>query len=169
MERLKKALKQLGSDPEFKEWKEENKDCYFSYAFNIIKGKDQLEDWQLGYYDKKKDKVTTFIIKEDDIEIRPEEDIFKKEETEVKEIDLKEAKLNIGDVLKKAEEFQKKQYPKELPAKVILILQNLPGLGNLWNITYVTQAFNTLNIKISSKTGKVLKHELTPLVDFRAK
>jgi len=169
MERLKKALKQLESDSEFKDWKKENKECYFSYAFSMVKSSNELEDWQLGFYNKEKDKVTTFIIKKDDIEIRPEEDIFKKEGTEVKEIDLKEAKLNIDDILKKANEFQKKKYPKELPAKVILILQNLPGLGNLWNITYMTQTFNTLNIKISSSNGKILKHNLAPLVDFKAK
>ncbi|MBW2980270.1 hypothetical protein KY360_02540 [Candidatus Woesearchaeota archaeon] len=169
MERLKKALKQLESDSEFKEWKKENKECYFSYAFNMVKNSNELDDWQLGFYNKKNDKVTTFIIKKDDVEMKPEEDIFKKEETEIKEIDLKEAKLNIDDVLKKASGLQKEKYPKELPVKVILILQNLPGLGNLWNITYLTQSFNTLNIKISSSNGKILKHNLAALVDFKAK
>ena len=168
METLKKALKQLDSSSEFKEWNKKNKQSYFSYAFNMSAGK-ELENWQLGYYDKKKDKVTTFIIKEEGIEVKPEEDVFKKEETEVKEINLEQAKINIDDILKKAAEFQKKKYAKELPAKIILILQNLPDLGNLWNVTYVTHAFNTLNMKISSSNGKILEHKLMPLVDFKAK
>ena len=128
-----------------------------------------LDDWQLGYYDKKKDKVTTFVIKKDSIEVKPEEDVFKKEESEVKEVNLEQAKLNIDDVLKKAADFQKEKFSKEIPAKTILILQNLPGLGNLWNVTYVTKAFKTLNMKISSSTGKMLKHKLTPLMDFGSK
>lgn len=169
MKRLLKALKLLDSDKEFQDWKKENKEAYFSYAFNMVRNENQLEDWQLGYYDKKKDKITTFIIKKDDIEIKPEEDVFKKEETEVRAINLDYAKLNIDDVLKKAKEFQKSRYTNELPMRVILILQNLPGLGNIWNITYVTHTFKTLNMKVSSSSGKVLEHNLTSLVDFGSK
>jgi hypothetical protein len=169
MERLHNALKQLESAKVFKDWKKENKESYFSYAFSMVRGKNELEDWQLGFYDKKKDKVTTFVVKKDDVDVRLEEDVFKKQETEVKEINMEQAKLGIDAALKKANEFQKEKYSKELPAKIILILQNLPGLGNLWNITYVTQTFNTLNMKISSSTGKILEHKLMPLMDFRAK
>jgi hypothetical protein len=168
MEKVKKAIAELEESKEFKDWKKENGDSYLSYAFNMVKGSD-LEDWQLGFYEKKKDKVTTFIIKKEGIEIVPEQDIFKKEETEVKAIDLSEDKFTIDEILKKAQEFQKNTYPKDMPAKVIIILQNLQGFGNIWNITYVTQAFNTLNMKISTSTARVLEHKVTPLMDFRAK
>jgi hypothetical protein len=168
MEKVKKAIADLEKSKEFEDWKKENKDSYFSYAFNMVKGSD-LEDWQLGFYDKKTDKVTTFIIKKQGIEIVPEQDIFKKDETEVKEIDMSEDKFTVDDILKKAQEFQENNCPKDAPAKIIIILQNLQGFGNIWNITYVTKAFNTLNMKISTSTARVLEHKVTPLMDFREK
>ena len=46
------------------------------------------------------------------------------------------------------------------------ILQNLGEFGNIWNITYVTHSFKTLNIKINAENGKILHHSLDSLMDF---
>src|SRR3989344_2458059 len=51
--------------------------------------------------------------------------------------------------------------------KTIAILQNIKELGNIWNITYVTEAFNTLNMRIDASTGKVLEHKLSSVFSFR--
>ena len=64
-----------------------------------------------------------------------------------------------------ADEFQKQNYKNELPNKSINILQNIHQ-GTAWNVTLVTAAFNTLNMKIDASTGEVLEHKLTSLMSM---
>ena len=163
---LRQALKNLEESKEFKKWHKENKNTYFSYAFNIPQENDE---WQLGYYNKKKDMITTFIVNRDSIKVRPEEEVFKKEGMKVGQIQLENVMLTFENAVSKANEFQQKNFPKEKGIKTIAILQNVPKLGNVWNITYITEAFNTLNMKINANNGKVLEHNLSSVFEFRQK
>ncbi len=162
---FKTALKKLKNSSEFKKWVFKNKKSYLTYAFTMIENSEKSE-WQIGYYDKKLDKVTVFTIN-NNIKINPEQDIFKKPGTAVKKINLKDVKFSLDKVLKKAQTIKEKKYPKELVTKTIAILQNIE-LGQLWNITLITSSLNTINIKIDAKTGKTIKHELVSLFQFKA-
>ena len=164
---IKLALKNLENNGNFMKWRSKNQSNYFSYAFKIME--EAREDWHLGFYDKSKDKVTTFVMSGDLIEIRHEEELFKREETSVRAIDLSKIKLTFDGILAKAREFQKKNFPKDSSIKTIVILQNLAELGNIWNLTFVTQAFNTLNLKIDASYGKILEHNITSIFSFRQK
>lgn len=163
---LKPALKKLEESKDFKKWQKSNKNTYFSYAFKIKEemGKD---DWQLGFYNKKNDKITTFVMDNGTISIRPEEDVFKKEGMEVNEIKLEKVKIAFEDAVAKASDFQQKNFPKDKSTKTIAILQNVENLGNIWNITYITESFNTLNMKISAENGRIVEHSLSSIFDFR--
>ena len=163
---FKQALKNLGNNSKFKSWKKQNKDSYFSYAFKIPQEM-KADEWQLGFYNKKKDKIATFVVKGSNIEIKPEEDVFKKEGMKVNEVQLSKVKLTFDNALSKASEFQEKNFPKDKSVKTIAIMQNLPEIGNIWNITYVTETFNTLNMKIDASTGKVLENNLSSIFSFR--
>jgi len=101
------------------------------------------------------------------IKAHVEEEVFKKPSMSVNEINLDKIKLPLKEILEKVETFRKKTYPKELQEKIIVILQNLDDFGDIWNITYITKAFNTLNIKISAENGKVLQHKLSSIFDFK--
>ena len=162
---LNLALKKLKESKEFKEWSNKNQDNFFSYAFKMLENS-KSSSWQLGFYHKTTDKVMTFIVDETEIKIQQEEEIFKKPDMEVKQIDIKKVKISFEKILKKAEEFKKEKYPKELVSKTIAILQNLEEYGTVWNITYVTHSFKTLNMKINSENGKILHHNLESLMDF---
>ena len=49
--------------------------------------------------------------------------------------------------------------------KKIMILQSLPApLGTVWNVTFVLQTFQTLNIKIDVQTGEVKEHKCISLI-----
>ena len=163
---LKPALKKVQESPDFKKWRQKNKSTYLSYAFKIPQEMG-LNDWQLGFYNKKNDKITTFIIIGDNIKIKPEEEIFKKEGTKVNEIQLERVKLTFDNAIEKADKFQQKNYPKDKSMKTIAILQNISEFGNVWNITYITEAFNTLNMKIDASNGKILEHNLSSIFSFR--
>ena len=163
---LKFAFKKLEESLDFRNWKQKHKNAYLSYAFKIPQEMD-LKEWQLGYYDGKKDRITTFVVGESSIKIRPEEEIFKKEEMKVNEIQLDKIKITFDNAIGKANEFQQKNFPKDRSVKTIVILQNISKLGNIWNITYITEAFNTLNMKIDAANGKVLEHALSSIFSFR--
>ena len=159
------ALKKLEQSKDFKGWHKKNKNAFFSYAFNIPQ--EMPDEWQLGFYSNEKDRITTFVVNGSVISIRPEEEVFKKEEAKVNEINIEKVKLTLETVLSKASEFQSKSYPKDKSVKTIAILQNIASYGNIWNITYVTESFNTLNMKIDASNGKVLDHSLSSVFSFR--
>ena len=163
---LKPALEKLEKSPDFRQWRKKNRNTYFSYAFKILEEMGSNE-WQLGFYDIKKDRITTFVVTGDDVKIMPEEEVFKKEETKVKEVQLDKVKLAFDSIITKVSQFQGKNFPKDKSIKTIVILQNIPGYGNIWNITYVTEAFNTLNMKIDASNGKILEHNLSSIFSFR--
>ena len=165
---LKSALKGLESSAGFKKWHAKNKHTYFSYAFKIPQEMHQ-DEWQFGFYNSDNDKITTFVILNNNINIRPEEEVFKREETKISAVELGKVNTSFDDAIKKANEFQSKSFPKDRSVKTIVILQNIEELGNIWNITYVTEAFNTLNMKIDASNGKILEHNLTSIFSFRQK
>ena len=163
---LKPALKNLEESKEFKAWRKKNKNTYISYAFKIPQEMGS-NDWQFGFYNSKKDKITTFVITGDSIKIRPEEEIFKKEDMKVKKIQLDKVNLTFDNAIGKADEFQQKNFSKDKSIKTIVILQNSQEFGNVWNITYITEAFNTLNMKIDASNGRMLEHNLSSILSFR--
>jgi len=163
---LKPALKKLEESIDFRKWRKSNKDCYFSYGFKIPQEMGN-DDWQLGYYNQKNDRITTFVISGSGIEIKPQEEVFKKEKTKVSEVQIEKVKLTFDNAIAKADEFQQKNFPKDKSMKTIAILQNIANLGNVWNITYITQAFNTLNMKMDASSGKILEHSISSIFSFR--
>jgi len=160
---VKKLMKKIESNSEFKEWKKKNKKDYLVHIFNMF-DKTNKGVFQIGYYNSNKDKITSFIIEKNDIKLMPEENIFKKPKSKIKKLNITKVKIDFKAALDKAVKFQKKKY-KVLPIKTIIILQNLP-IGQVYNITFVTQAFQTVNIKIDSSDGNILKHEIVDLMQF---
>jgi len=116
---LKDSFKKLQESQDFRKWRQKNKNAYFSYAFKIPQEMG-LNDWQLGFYDEKKDKITTFVVENENIKVRPEEEIFKKEETKVEGIQLNKVKLTFDNAIEKANEFQQKNFPKDKSIKSLM-------------------------------------------------
>jgi hypothetical protein len=51
--------------------------------------------------------------------------------------------------------------------KMFFIIQSLPEHGHVYNITFVTQDFKTVNIRLSSEDGKVLMHKVQSILDIK--
>ena len=164
--KIKELIEKLESSKEFKEWKKEN---YASSLVHVFKMFDEAnkDDWQIGFYNPD-DTITTFIIGKEGIQILPEAEIFKKPDAKIMKLSVEDIKVELDEAIGDARKFQEKEYPNEKPTKEIVILQKLDR-GLVYNITFVTQAFNTLNIKIDAKTGKVVHHKLMSLMDLKAK
>ena len=160
---FKDALKILEKSSEFKNWKKKNPETYLSYGFYVIENTDV--NWKIGYYDTKKDKLTSFDVGSK-IKIEPDEEVFKEKEKKVEKLNLSEVKLDLGDAISIAQQLQEEEFATEKPTRIIAILQKI-DTRQVWNITYLTQNFNTLNFKIKTETGRVLEKKLTPLMEFR--
>ncbi len=164
--KLKDVIEKLESDSEFQEWRKTNKDYYLAHAFMMM-DKANENVWQIGYYNPKIDKVTTFIIEGGDIKISPELNIFKRPGSTVEKLDVSKVRIGTIAAIENAEKVMEKDYPRANPMKMFFIIQNLKQQGHVFNITFITQDFKTVNIRISSETGKVLSHNVENLMDIK--
>ena len=155
---LKPAIKRLESSSIFKKFKKSHPDFYLVHAFMMVE--QGLSPWQIGYYSKKKDRIVVFDVG-DKIEQSPESEVFKKGGS-VKKIDMGKVKVGFDKALEMAEKHVKEKYGGEPVNKRFAILQNLERL--CWNITFVTAAFNLINMKLDAATGKMFHDEKTSIL-----
>lgn len=160
---LKDTLEKLRDTAVFKHWRTAHPDDFMSYALKILMEQND-DEWQIGFYNKASEHVTTFIINSSETGIREDEEVFKKPGTQIKEIDLHDAPLTHSEIMDIVAKHKTKEYPKEQPIKIITILQHYEDLGLVWNITYITASFNTLNLKVDAKTGKILSEKLESIL-----
>jgi len=66
---VKDALVILEKDKEFKDWRDKNKEFFLTNAFIMIQGSDKINKIQIGYFNKKEDKITSFIVDKEKIEM----------------------------------------------------------------------------------------------------
>lgn len=157
------SIKKIKESKIFLDWEKTNPDNYLVHAFKMIEHNSET-GWQLGFYLKSKDRMVTFFA-EPDISISPEEEIFKEDERKIPEVDENDIKIDYQEALNVAKKFQEENFKNDAPQKTIIILQNL-GSGAVFNLTYITQRFNTLNIKIDAKSANVLDHKLTSILSM---
>jgi hypothetical protein len=154
---LQKKLEKLYSDKEFKEWKEKNKEYFLAHVF-IIAG----ENWQFGFYNPTTKKIITFTMG-DTITHSKEDDILESKQ-EIKELNPEKVKISYEEAKKKSEELIKKEYKNTPTTKNFAIIQN--GEKQIYNITFLAQNFNTINIKIDTETGEIQEHSEQKIASF---
>jgi len=142
---------------------------YFVHLFNHLSPSfDAQEVWQLGFYDHDTGIITTYKIEGDDLIVN-EGKPFRKDSGKINELILEDVKIELDKLREIVEDFQKKTYPGQNPIKIIAILQNIEGEDKiLWNLTLITQSFNTLNIKVDAVSGEVISSELINLMQWDA-
>lgn len=164
--KLKDVIEKLEADSGFKEWREKNKQYFLAHAFMMM-DKENENIWQIGYYDPKKDVVTTFIIEGDNVKISSELNVFKRPDSKVEELDISKVKIGTFEAIEKAEAVMAKEYSKAVPMKMFFIIQKLAEHGYIFNVTFITHDFKTINIRLSSENGEVLHHNMDTLLDFK--
>lgn len=162
---VQEVLEHLTKSSLFLEWKRKEHTSYLTTLFAVVT--DNRKEWQVGYYNPHEDTMTSFVIGPT-ITIVPGEKILKEPDSQVRPLVVEEVGIDADAALMSAKEFQKQKYPAELPLKTLLVLQHL-DLGQVYNITYVTRSFNTLNIKVDAAKGIVLQDSLMNLVEFSKK
>lgn len=117
-------------------------------------------NWQFDFYDKEKNTINSYLVIEKIIEkINTEEKPFKQDNKKINKLDLDKVKIDYKEALNIAEKEN-----KESNSKIIILLQNLKT--EIWNISFFTNSFNLINIKIDAKNKKILEKSNTPLIQF---
>ena len=159
----KSLIKQVENTKEFLELKEKKQNLFLAHVFAMYDG-DKLMDTQVGYYDNDTKKMSSFLISDDKVQLLPETDVFQKPGSEVKSIAVEKISLEFDQVKQKSEELLSSKYSLTASKKVF-ILQTV-GDDQVWNITFLTNSFSTINIRVDSVTSEILKDEVVNLVDF---
>jgi hypothetical protein len=158
-----KAYGILQENPEFKKWKQLHNKSYLSHIFSSGQ-----EEYMIGFADTSGERITTFTVRQNSVTMSGAEEAFKKPETKILPLALTKVSVSLDDALKKAIHMQQEKYKGHSIIKKIVILQHLP-VGQVYNITFVTNTFHTLNIKIDAANARVHEHKLTSLFDFARK
>ena len=153
---VKEILERVELSKKFKTWKKT--DYYLAYMFTSNK-----EEWQVGYYNKKNEKMTSFQVSKTVTKL-PESEVFKEKKT-VKNLDLKKVNIDFKEAVNKCKKEHENLNPMGVILKQIVILQHLKQ-GQVWNITLFTTTMNTTNIKLDSSTGKIISKETFGLGDL---
>ncbi len=164
MMKAEEIKKKLGEHTEFKAWKKDNPESYLAHMF-WMNDEANINVVQIGYCNKD-ESITTFFLEKNDIRIATEKEAFKKPEDKILSLDVSKVNVSQEDAMEKAAEILREKY-KTSAMKSFMILQKLKEYGQVYNITFITQSFSTLNVKINAETGEAVKHELASLMDYR--
>ena len=159
MDKLKSDYEKLINSKEF-----DNKD-YFCGAFLMMETSSMVDSsnisWQLDFYNEKSDTIVSYVINEE-ISKTSNSEVFKSEKMKVEKLNMNDVKVSFEEVLTKCKKVLKRHNDKSV--KIIAILQNMKR--PLWNISYVTQNFNLINIKIDAINGKIIEDKLVSLLSW---
>ncbi len=136
----------------------------FLCGFFLMSEIEKIEDavWQIDFYDKDLDKITSYLM-ESKIKVNENSEAFKKPETKIESLEIKEIKISFEEACRKARKILESKI--EEPTKIIATLQkqNKPA----WNISFITQKFNIQNVRINAGTGRVMEEKLVSMLSFK--
>ncbi|MBS3147683.1 hypothetical protein J4219_02250 [Candidatus Woesearchaeota archaeon] len=159
---LHEALAKLTRHSVFKDWQKTNKDAFLAHAF-VMLDEANKDVWQIGFYTKETERMVTFMVAET-ITHTPEQEVLKTD-GEIEKLDVAKIKISVEEALSTAKKCVTENYGKENTFKQFFIIQTIEH-APIFNITYLTQSFKTINIKIDAHDGKILKQNIQALAEF---
>jgi uncharacterized membrane protein YkoI len=139
---------------------------YLVHFFGNLKDDFSPEgNWQVGFYLPEEKVVQTYSYDAGNLSME-EGKPFQKVQKHVDELKLEEVHISFDEMKRKVNSFLKETYPGKFALKIILVVQVIEV--PVWNLTLVTSDFNTLNVKVDAKTGDILDHQLSNLLQWNA-
>ncbi|MFH1133132.1 MAG: hypothetical protein V1735_01445 [Nanoarchaeota archaeon] len=161
MKTLDESYQALQASKEFTDWKPEHPDAFLCNAFTIMDEANQGL-WQLGFYDKASEHMTSFAVG-DRIMVESTKDIFMEPGTVLQPLEYEKATFTAEQALAEARALQDREYAGNRPFRVVMLLQNTESRLR-WNVTFITGTFNTLNMHFDAASGQTIKHELISVI-----
>ena len=159
------VLETLHAADTFTAWKKEHTHHFLAHIFKML-DKENHESWQVGYYNPESGSILSFLVEGDNVSALEESEPFKKPGTSIKELNMEDVQIDHGEAISIANKTQKESYPQDQPVKTFFILQHIEG-KTVYNITYFTATFKTLNIRVSAQDGRIVKEELNQFFSFK--
>lgn len=157
-------LKKLQKSPLYQDWQKNHPYNYLSHFFTpLSKNFTVKADWEIGFFNPETKKITVFAPLKEDFEIKPAEDVFKKQTAQVEKLDLTEVKTSLEKAGELCQEDLPQLFPGEQLGDGFLILQKFEG-KTLWNFTFITKTLKFVNLKINAERGVVEKHDTIELI-----
>lgn len=153
----KEIMSKLAANPEYQAWIAAHPKDILAHIFL------EPDNVQVGYFDAEKNLMTTFVVA-DELKIIPDQEILRGDGV-IDPLDIDEVTQTPESAKAAADTIRKEHYTAQSVLKSLIILQKLEGIC-VYNITYFTAAFKTINIKVNAIDGSIIHHSLASLVDF---
>ena len=156
------AIEKLEKSKEFNDWKKDNKKSYLAHSFRML---DEANKnlWQIGYFNPETNLISVFVVN-GEITKNPDAEVFKEEKKLVNSLDKSKVKIFEDKALENANKILEEKYKGNNVFKTFMILQNLDKHGQIWNITFITDKFQSVNIKIDAENGECESHKVVDLI-----
>ena len=153
---FEEEFKEITSSNEFIKFKEKNPLSFLSGVF--ILG----TNFQFDFYNPENEKIGSFTFIGNDIKTE-ESDVFKKENNKVKQLNLDKVKINLNNIKKLMSSLLDKYNQKSNREITILQQDEFP----IWNVSYLTEQFKLLHVKINAINGKIIEEKLENIMSFK--
>lgn len=147
----------------FRKWSTHHAKAYLTHFFSPFSSKNPNPVWEIGFYDPLSAKITVFTQLKTDFAIKPEDDVFKQEETKVEELKLECLKISCERAFSLFQEHKEEYFPKEIIGDGFVILQTIDR-KLLWNFTFITKTLKFVNLKIDANSGIIESNQMIDLV-----
>jgi len=156
------VIEKLEKSDEFNSWKKKFEKAYLVHVFKML---DDLNKdiWQIGYFNPETSLITVFVVN-GTITRNPDAEIFQEQKRMVNKLIREDIKIDEDQALEAGKKVLEEHYKGTQVFKTIMILQDIQDVGQVWNFTFVTQQFKTVNVRIDSKTGEVKSHKMVSLL-----
>ena len=157
---FKELIAKVEGSEAYKGFKETHADSFLAHVFIMDEG------YQIGYYDKKAERITSFNLDGEKVTAMPPSEVLKDPDHPISALELDQVTFSQEEALKIAEGCKEKEYGKHPVMKKFFILQELEEKP-MFNITFFTHDMNTVNVKVDAHSGKVVHHSLKALIDMQ--
>jgi hypothetical protein len=155
---LRENLRALEESALFQNWKHEHPTAYLVHFFAMTG-----DDLHIGYYEPEHDTITSFRVGST-ISSEEPADVFK-EAAVLPKLLFSSVAICFDDAREKALSLQKEKYPQHISPKEIILLQTIAAVPT-YTITFVTQAFALLTMRISGIDGAILSDSCSSVMDL---
>ena len=164
---MKTAYDVLQKNPEFIEWKAHNSHYSLIHCF-FMQDKQFKNEWHFGFYNKDDESIMNFIVSPLGVKKEEHQELAKFEGQEVLPLDMSKVTISRETAEKIIEKTIEEEQQGGASTKIFL-LQHIPMIGTVWNVTAVTLTFKSLNVKIDAATGEIKLKSLNSLFDMKHK
>ncbi|MEM4755851.1 MAG: PepSY domain-containing protein [Candidatus Woesearchaeota archaeon] len=152
---LKQLLQRIETKKPVEDFLYTDEQAYLSHVFKLF-DEPNKDEWQVGYYSPADGFLHVFIYDEalDTIIKNPGDEAFKEPDAILLPL-LKESLVLSLDQAKAIAYQKLEQDYHESIKTALVVVQHLQELGVIYNFTFITSSYKTINIKIDAQTGAI--------------